>query len=68
MEVAQRLCSTVAEATFVLSGETPIPVTLSIGISQLNGQNLPLFSLLNEADRARYDAKEAGRNRLVVCE
>lgn len=68
MEVAQRLCSTVAEATFDLSVETPIPVTLSIGLSQLNGRNLPLLSLLNEADRAMYDAKEAGRNRLVVCE
>jgi diguanylate cyclase (GGDEF)-like protein len=68
IEVAQRLCSTVADAMIVEPEAGRIQITLSIGLSQLKGRNIPFTSLRNEADRAMYDAKEAGRNRLAVCE
>jgi len=68
IEVAQRLCSIVADAMIVQPETGRIELTLSIGLSQLKGRNIPLTSLLNEADRAMYDAKQAGRNRLAVCE
>jgi diguanylate cyclase (GGDEF)-like protein len=68
MEVGQRLCSIVADAVIAPSGAGRIPVTLSIGLSQLKGRNIALTKLLNEADRAMYDAKQAGRNGLAVCE
>ena len=68
IEVAQRLCSTVADAMIVQPETGRIEITLSIGLARLNVRNIPFTSLLNEADRAMYDAKQAGRNRLVVCE
>jgi diguanylate cyclase (GGDEF)-like protein len=67
IEVAQRLCSTVADAMIVQPETGRIQTTLSIGLAQLNGRNIPFASLLDEADRAMYDAKQAGRNRLAVC-
>jgi len=68
MGAAQRICSTVAEAVIVSRGAERIQVTVSIGLSQLKRRNIDFRSLLNEADRAMYDAKQAGRNRLAVCE
>jgi len=65
--VARRLCSTVADALIVPQGTRLIPVTISIGLSQLKGRNINLGNFLNEADRAMYAAKEAGRNRVEVC-
>ena len=68
MGAAQRICSTVAETVIVSRGAERIQVTVSIGLSQLKRRNIDFRSLLNEADRAMYDAKQAGRNRLAVCE
>jgi diguanylate cyclase (GGDEF)-like protein len=68
MEVAERLCATVADAVIVPQGGERIQVSISIGLSQLNGRNIAFDSLLNEADSAMYDAKESGRNRVLLCE
>ncbi|MGA2672468.1 MAG: diguanylate cyclase [Terracidiphilus sp.] len=68
LEIAQRLCTIVADAAIVPPGAERIPVTISIGLAQLNGRKINFSSLLNEADRAMYNAKEAGRNRVAVCE
>jgi len=68
IEIAQRLCSKVAEASIVPQGGERIPVTISIGLAQLKGRKINFGSLLNEADRAMYAAKDAGRNRALVLE
>ena len=68
IEVAQRICSTVAEAVIVTPGAGPIQVTVSIGLSELRGRNILFNSLLNEADKAMYNAKQAGRNKVAFCE
>ena len=49
-------------------GEHEIPVTVSIGIARLEGAGESLDDVVAKADRALYDAKEAGRNRLEVFE
>jgi diguanylate cyclase (GGDEF)-like protein len=67
-DVAQRLCATVANTEIAPPGAGSIHVTVSIGLSQLNGREIPFDSLLNEADQAMYTAKKRGRNRLVVSE
>jgi diguanylate cyclase (GGDEF)-like protein len=64
--VAQRLCAAVAEAAIVPPGAERIPVTISIGLAQLNGRNISFEALMDEADQAMYAAKEAGRNRVSV--
>lgn len=67
-EIAQRLCGTVADAEIAQPDAGGIRVTISIGISELNGRNLDFNSLLHEADQMMYSAKQAGRNRVAVCE
>jgi len=64
--VAQRLCATVADAVISPPGAGRIPVTVSIGLTQLKGRGISFDELLNEADQAMYKAKEAGRNRVSV--
>lgn len=64
--VAQRLCSTIADAEIVPQGTERIPVTISIGLAPLNGRSISFDDLMNEADQAMYAAKEAGRNRISV--
>ncbi len=65
--VAQRLCTTIAEAVIVPAGAKRIPVTISIGLAQLKGRRISLDELLNEADRAMYTAKHAGRNQISIA-
>jgi diguanylate cyclase (GGDEF)-like protein len=64
--VAQRLCATVADAVISPPGAGRIPVTVSIGLTQLRGRSISFDELLNEADQAMYAAKQAGRNRVSV--
>jgi len=67
IEAAQRVCECVANTPIVLPEAGPVAVTVSIGLTSLNGRDIPFNSLLDEADRAMYLAKKAGRNRLRVC-
>jgi diguanylate cyclase (GGDEF)-like protein len=61
-EIAERLRAAVAEAR-----PTGIAVTISIGLSSASGESLAYESLFKSADRALYDAKHAGRNRVVAA-
>lgn len=45
----------------------PRVVTISVGLAALPaGESKPIEELLKEADATLYDAKEAGRNRVVA--
>lgn len=68
VEIAQRLCSTVADARIVPQEGVCVQVTLSIGVSAMNGRNLSFENLLGEADQALYRAKQVGRNRAMASE
>jgi diguanylate cyclase (GGDEF)-like protein len=61
-EIAERLRAAVAE-TF----PTGIAVTISVGLSTASGESVVYESLFKSADRALYDAKHAGRNRVVAA-
>lgn len=61
--VAEKLRSAVAAAQYG-HGEAQVPVTVSVGVAEL-GQGEAWQSLFTRADRALYQAKGDGRNRVV---
>ena len=74
-EMALRLCEQVGRMPFKVPGhETPIPVTISIGLALGgNDQIQPRpktiqagADLLDQADKALYSAKMRGRNRVTL--
>ncbi len=66
LEVAERLRETVAKMDVVIPTGLPIHFTVSIGVTTLDKKNINLDILINQADKALYQAKETGRNRVCV--
>jgi diguanylate cyclase (GGDEF)-like protein len=62
MPMVERLREAIADHIFTI-GEAPVRVTVSFGVTASNGRDdLSLDGLVNEADSALYEAKQAGRN------
>jgi diguanylate cyclase (GGDEF)-like protein/PAS domain S-box-containing protein len=64
-EVAERLREKMSAGEVALPDGMNIRFTVSIGIAALIDKNSNITMLLNDADKALYRAKQAGRNR--VC-
>jgi len=65
-EVAERLRSTVQSHIFNYNG-TIIPVTISVGVAELSDQDKNWDDLFSRADRALYQSKQSGRNRVTMA-
>lgn len=65
-DLAERLRLMVMQAKFTPSNSPPIAITISAGVAQQVKGEL-VASLISRADAALYEAKEAGRNRVVVA-
>lgn len=61
---AERFRCRIAEL-IIPSQEIKVQVTISLGVAELQGGDTP-EQLLRRADAALYDAKKAGRNRIVL--
>lgn len=64
--VAERLRRALAEQT-VDAAEGAVRFTASIGLTVADVSDVSVESLLQRADAAMYEAKKAGRNRVVSC-
>lgn len=63
--VSERLRRTIEDARIRVGGRD-ISVTISVGVSTFREAVVDHEALLDEADRALYQAKAAGRNRVVL--
>ena len=64
--VANRLRQDVEDELFNTRTEDRIPVTVSVGVAELQGDDDDADSLMRRADQALYAAKRDGRNRVVA--
>jgi diguanylate cyclase (GGDEF)-like protein/PAS domain S-box-containing protein len=65
LQVAERLRETIAGSA-VPTTQGDLHVTVSVGIASTRAQTRDLPSLLDQADRALYAAKQSGRNRVGI--
>lgn len=65
IETANRIQSSLAKHCVTVEGKQ-VCVTLSIGVSMLSERHKDLDQLINDADKAMYQAKKNGRNRIEV--
>ena len=64
-ELAERLRQVVADEPYRLAGGDAIQVTISVGCATSQGDDAG--RLVRSADAAMYEAKQSGRNRVVVA-
>ena len=65
--VAERIRRDVASAPFrVMGGKEQITITISIGVAATTGDGDTPEGLLKRADEGVYEAKAAGRNRVIA--
>lgn len=66
-KIAERLRKSVASKRFNASAEAGLNITISIGVASLKETDTRVEDLLKRADQALYQAKRAGRNRVVLA-
>ncbi len=63
---ARRIRDAVAGARLAVNGGE-VALTVSIGVAELDGGHADINALIQSADKALYQAKEAGRNEVMVA-
>ena len=66
VNTAERIRKAVAEHKFIGADGAAFPVTVSIGVSSMASEKHPLAEVIKWADNALYEAKNAGRNRVMA--
>ena len=64
-DIAKRLCAQVADKN-IDCDEISIKVTISIGLTQLDIDDTKIEQTIMRADKALYQAKDGGRNRVMA--
>ena len=66
-EVAERLREAIAHESLILEKGVPLQFTVSIGVATIVDRATNLDTLLARADRALYNAKTTGRNKVNLA-
>lgn len=66
LAIAQRICDAFAAHSVTLENFPPVSATVSIGVAHCGKPGAPIEVMLSWADAALYDAKNSGRNRVVL--
>lgn len=66
VEIAERIRKTVQNTPIILSDQSTINITVSIGVSSYPNPVKNYNELIEKADEALYEAKKAGRNRVAL--
>ncbi|WP_303831334.1 PleD family two-component system response regulator [Asticcacaulis taihuensis] len=66
LHIAERVRSQVADTPFALTDGRKLDVTVSVGVATSRGVGDSPESLLKRADEGVYEAKQSGRNRVIV--
>ena len=64
-KAARRIRDAVSDARLAVNGGE-VALTVSIGVAELDGGHADINALIQAADKALYQAKEAGRNEVMV--
>ncbi len=67
-KVMERLRGLLAKEKIQIDSKKDIQITVSIGISTLEEDGETIDELIEKADKALYEAKSKGRNRIVLAE
>ena len=66
LNVAEKLRDSLAQIEVATDQGIPVALTVSIGLATYGDESAPQIDLIKLADQALYQAKEQGRNRVVV--
>ena len=66
LHIAERVRSQVADTPFALADGRSLDVTVSVGVATSRGLGDSPEGLLKRADEGVYEAKQSGRNRVIV--
>jgi two-component system cell cycle response regulator len=64
-EIAERIRTTIQNNQFIFESKT-IPVTISVGVSTKTSTDTDWEQLFDRADKAMYQSKQTGRNRVTI--
>lgn len=67
LEVAERLRKATADTEIVLDQGGALHFTVSIGVASRTGEGTTIEAMLSQADKALYEAKHQGRNRVCAA-
>ncbi len=65
-EIAERIRQAIEEMTITIESNT-LHITASFGIAELTEQQISVNQIFNSADTALYQAKNQGRNQVVIA-
>ena len=67
-ELADRICKNVESENIVVDEDVVIQLTVSIGVSSYPYHGKNWSEILGKADASMYEAKNSGRNKVVLAE